>query len=172
MQLQNWQRVLSNFAPIFLNWSCLALARKRPAHLAGIRKLVYTQHTHTHMPPTIVMNLWGSQPNNIIDQYSPYTLNIEIGISHIPTVYPPLRPPFTHRLPHFPHPLHPPQTHFWRGHMLYTASLLFCVNYVRGKRGCQCVCDKVVSACVSSFVRDVMCISVVCLKCGGELCLV
>ena len=56
--------------------------------------------------------------------------------------------------------------------MLYTASLLFCVNYVRGKRGCQCVCDKVVSACVSSFVRDVMCISVVCLKCGGELCLV
>ena len=35
-----------------------------------------------------------------------------------------------------------------------------------------CVCDKVVSACVSSFVRDVMCISVVCLKCGGELCLV
>ena len=49
MQLQNWQRVLSNFAPIFLNWSCLALAIKRPAHLAGIRKLVYTQHTHLHI---------------------------------------------------------------------------------------------------------------------------
>ena len=111
MQLQNWQRVLSNFAPIFFNWSCLALARKRPAHIAGIRKLVYTQHTHTHASHHCYepVRLPAKQYNRpILSLYSKYwDWNLT----------------YTHRLPHFPHPLHPPQTHFWRGHMLYTASL-------------------------------------------------
>ena len=129
MQLQNWQRVLSNFAPIFLNWSCLALARKRPAHLAGIRKLVYTHyttHTHTHASHHCYepVRLPAKQYNRpILSLYSKYW-DWNLTYTHrLPPSPPPLHPPFTP----LPPPPSPPTNTLLKGtHAVHCFSVVLC----------------------------------------------